>query len=1078
MSILSPADLRKMIFEWVCKAADIIHTSRVPPRSDRKRGKRSTSFQLVTHEESNCRSVLGPRAQDFFENGLRQVLVFDVFEAEQVGTVRRTSSTLSHRSMAASQQSSTLPSPDDCETVNTNCSPEDVSVSPGGSLLLNRQQSLTGNYTTTGGGDRSGIVLAPQRIGGDRDRDRPAAAELRPPVQQQHAGTTTSAIRVVGGAEQADAAAGGRNSHAGVLVGGAPPGSSAASSSSSAGLVATGASSSAAATAPTALQQASPRPLMGSARSVRSTATTTTSGGGRPGRRLTASWDDAEDVVSLCDPPQTQDIATKQAVPTDLVRSRAGKAEDDGTAMLVSTTGVAGSSLSLRDSPGIESQTRSGGATDLSTQASTVLAEDTPFLTRADTASLPKTTSGGSLSSQPTNGRKGARPPRNGELPALPLHLDMSGSARTQGSSTRTPVEEEARIDMQASWGAHSNASSRASESTRRPRRRVVERWVCGFGQGGPVRSVTAGVAPGQRGMSSSQSMMSSSRYNSGSRSAQDHYDAGTPAASRATTTTGASPRGSVVAGTPGTTSSTAGLSSLSGSTSGTSGQQQPSGLTLRRLDERVMRKLSTACRSLLVLTRVLPSYNMARKKVPLYMHIYFADPNVVLSPVPEELLQVPSSIGTLTFSLARGRQSSVTRRMQATTPLIVRNSQLYNQVGNKISVSEGYVLDQISHDGLTEATDLFSERSKDFRPPSRRNSQMQYQHPGTMSTSGLLGESSNAGSASAHGPRAGSAAASSSTSGERDEVKMGLYGLEGESSSSSLGGDNKFVRDGLQASSGGSSSVMSENILVVEQDQDEDSRRSRGSGAVEMEMRGLDELSPATETPPVLVYGDTILESSAKRSPNPSAEEHDLNGSPPDHGGRTSSTSRRDSGLRDPASDGRSRGEPPLASAAEELGRGKNAFRMQELLQSPPDVGTKTAASREKATSSSLSSSSQPEDSRTAGRRSTTHQSPPQLPPGMLANSSLDVLSPEHQDGRYDASPLLRELNPFLPRVNSEEQQDQVQDAETQALMEAFVISARALQLDDLFGRYEDAYLTQDELSRRLAYYSQRSGS
>lgn len=207
-----------------------------------------------------------------------------------------------------------------------------------------------------------------------------------------------------------------------------------------------------------------------------------------------------------------------------------------------------------------------------------------------------------------SSSKSGGRPPQApGRIPDLPT---AAGGGATASYS-----------DMQGSWV--SNASSRASE-TKRPRRRVVERWICSFAR------VTAG----------------------------------------------------------------------------------DSTLTLRRLDERVFRKLATACRSLFVLTRILPSFHMFRRKIPLYMHCYFADPNVVMSPVPEELLTVPSSVGTLTVSLARGRQPrtqppvvAAGRNLRGSHLMGSGSSSLGGPVdgcraSDGIIVEEGYMLDGVSRIG------------------------------------------------------------------------------------------------------------------------------------------------------------------------------------------------------------------------------------------------------------------------------------------------------------------------------------------------------------------------------------------
>ena len=94
-----------------------------------------------------------------------------------------------------------------------------------------------------------------------------------------------------------------------------------------------------------------------------------------------------------------------------------------------------------------------------------------------------------------------------------------------------------------------------------------------------------------------------------------------------------------------------------------------------RRMDDRVPRKLATACRCLLSLCHILPVYDMVyqsklRKSWGLSLDLKFLDANTVMTPLPEQLLNVPSSAGTLCVWLGQGRLRRVSVPVQ-------RNSQL-----------------------------------------------------------------------------------------------------------------------------------------------------------------------------------------------------------------------------------------------------------------------------------------------------------------------------------------------------------------------------------------------------------------
>ncbi|CAD7937390.1 unnamed protein product [Amoebophrya sp. A25] len=368
------------------------------------------------------------------------------------------------------------------------------------------------------------------------------------------------------------------------------------------------------------------------------------------------------------------------------------------------------------------------------------------------------------------------------------------GSMRSSTNNNSTNKGDPMR-DSWASFGGVSQmnrsyvstASSRGSEPRRqRPRRRVVERWIIAFTQ---RESAQAQVATSQ--------------------SATPHGGPGHGAASFS----------------------------------------QTSSISSRRLDERVMRKLATACRSLLVLTRTLPGFDLFRKKVPLFLHVHFQDAQVALSsPVPEEILAIPCSIGTLTLSLGRGRapapgsilnptrslggshsmgasavnagirassssrapgsslyqgttlvgendhaeaasgdRSAASSKGMSERSLLIRNSHLYEEQG-KISVEEYYMQDQISRDNKpnSNGTALFKgdKWGRNGFFPPGRGMPV-----AKWSGSDLVGGRGFSPSESvcdSNNSRTLSSASSGQSGGPGNEI--GMFGLDDTSSSSSTG--------------------------------------------------------------------------------------------------------------------------------------------------------------------------------------------------------------------------------------------------------------------------------------------------
>eukprot|EP00392_Amoebophrya_sp_AT5.2_P014960 g15142.t1 len=507
---------------------------------------------------------------------------------------------------------------------------------------------------------------------------------------------------------------------------------------------------------------------------------------------------------------------------------------------------------------------------------------------------------------------------------------------------------------------------------------------------------------------------------------------------------------------------------------SGGGGDPMGSTLTLRRLDERVFRKLATACRSLFVLTRILPSFHMFRRKIPLYMHCYFADPNVVMCPVPEELLTVPSSVGTLTLSLARGRQPrtqppvvAAGRNLRGSHLMGTGSSSLGEglvggcRASDGIIVEEGYMLDGVSRIGRSAGepgTQLFqnlsaSWRSDQFEPVS----------------------GAGGGSCRALGPNASSFSGSSSGS-------TSIRKEDGRSSYDSVAGP----RD---------KSSNAQIILPLVPDARSSPTAGYGS-TVEMEMH--------------------ILESDEEDMvPGPTARRI----TPPEPVGRMQVAKLQQVPRGGEKVDPKDLMIPATSSSSEQVGHpgdrrllptSTNAAVVSQTVVAGPSLTVVPEDSEEAASSSKRSSawhtpvqSKDPcrgDESRCGGGLG-AHQSgedevlvvahheedrDPIMRPGTSTTTTdqhVAAGSPtsasRDDDPRFDLSPLLRELNPFLgDRKKEEIERTEEEDSckKYRSVVQEFLAAAKALPLDEIFSRSggaaESGALTGEEMEKRLKYY------